>query len=379
MPSSTHNKNKEPLLIVGLMSGTSVDGIDVAMVRTNGQQLESIQRSGSAYKESTRDAILSAYDDPAHFLANRSSVNALATAIAEDHANAVIQVATKVHKSLTEIHLLGFHGQTILHRPEQGLSVQLGCAKTLAKLTGVNTVHDFRQADLAAGGQGAPLAPIYHQALMEEAGLELPAVLLNIGGVANLSYWDGKALIGFDTGPGNGLLDQYMQQQLNQAFDRDGALAAEGVANMQLVEECLSNSYFDGVNPKSLDRSSFNAILASEQLQKFSAADAMATLTAITVYSVKQALEQFTCKPKQLLVCGGGQHNTHLVNELMRELDVAVNTADSMQLAGDHIEAELMAYLAARYHYQLPSTYPQTTGVKRACVAGELQLANHTV
>lgn len=369
--------NNKKLLIVGLMSGTSVDGIDAALVSTNGQTLECIQRSSSHYQKTTRDAILYAYNEPETFLNSTSSVKVLSKAIAQDHAMAVMKVVEAAPGiSQEQVQLLGFHGQTILHKPNEGFSVQLGCAKTLANITSINTVHDFRQADLAAGGQGAPLAPVYHLALMKQAELELPAIMLNIGGVANLSYWDGQELIGFDTGPGNGLLDQYMQQHVNCPFDNDGALAAQGNANQQLVNAFLGDRYFDGVKPKSLDRSSFNAILASIDLNRLSAADAMATLTLVTVFSIKRALDQFSNRPKQLLVCGGGQHNTHLLNELKRHLALVVTTADAMQLAGDHIEAELMALLAARYHYSLPSTYPLTTGVAKACVAGKLQLAN---
>lgn len=372
--------NDAALLIVGLMSGTSVDGIDAALVRTNGQSLECLQQSSSHYKKNTRDAILRAYQAPEEFLSNATSVKALSEAIALDHAKAVNSLVEKAvgveHK---QIHLLGFHGQTILHRPDEGVSVQLGCAKTLANHTTIDTVHDFRQADLAAGGQGAPLAPVYHQALIEQAELELPAVMLNIGGVANLSYWDGHELIGFDTGPGNGLLDQYMQQHRHCAFDQDGALAARGQADTQLVNEFLNNSYFDGVKPKSLDRSSFNAILESNRLNSLSAADAMATLTALSVFSIKHALDQFSQKPKQMLVCGGGAHNKHLLKELQRNLSLTVSTADARHLAGDYIEAELMAFLAARYHYNLPSTYPLTTGVAQACIAGKHQLADKLV
>jgi len=360
-----------PLFTIGLMSGTSVDGIDAALVRTDGYTLERVATASSKYRDTTRDAILAAYKDPQVFLNNASAVKALSISIAQDHAVAVEQV---LNQSDQLVSLLGFHGQTILHLPDQSTTVQLGDALTLANQTHVDTVYDFRSADIQAGGHGAPLAPIYHQSLMQALGIELPAVILNIGGVANLSYWDGATLVGFDTGPGNGLLDQYMQTHFNCAFDESGKLSSSGHANKQIVNAFLALPYFKQAYPKSLDRSDFNAVL--DLLGELSHADAMASLCALTVQSVKLGLAQLDKTPVQLIVCGGGQHNQAIIDELKRLLNCTVNTADSLQLPGDYIEAELMGFLAARYYYNLPATFPHTTGVSKPSIAGRLQRAS---
>ncbi len=363
------------MLVVGLMSGTSVDGIDAVLVETNGEQLTCLARSTSDYNAETRNAILTAYEEPEGFLQDTSATAKLSTLIAEDHANAVNTILRDVNRP---VQLLGFHGQTVLHQPELGKTVQLGDANILSKLTKINTVHNFRQADINAGGQGAPLAPIYHVALIQQAKLALPTVMLNIGGVANLTYYDGEQLLGFDTGPGNGLIDQYMQRYLQCAFDNNGELAAQGAVEQSLVDAFLTQEYFGSVVPKSLDRSSFNHVLDSVQLQKLDHADAMATLVALTVGSVKRSIDQINQlnklaqPPRQVVVCGGGQHNGLLVSELQAALSASVVTADSLRLSGDYIEAELMALLAVRHHYNLPSTFPETTGVSAPCVAGEL-------
>jgi len=364
------NNTNPPLFTIGLMSGTSVDGIDAALVYSDGHTLERAATVSCEYQDSTRATILAAYENPQFFLKNTSAAKALSIAIAKDHAAAVTQL---VEQSDHRVSLLGFHGQTILHLPDECLSVQLGDASVLARQTQIDTVYDFRSADMQTGGTGAPLAPIYHQSLMQSIGLELPAVILNIGGVANLSYWDGAVLVGFDTGPGNGLLDQYMQAHLGCAFDQAGKLSASGTVNKQIVNDFLQQPYFKQTYPKSLDRSDFNKALDS--VSELSHANAMATLAALTVHSIKMGLEQLDNPPAQLVVCGGGQHNQAIVSELQHELSCTVHTADSLQLPGDHIEAELMGFLAARYHYQLPATFPNTTGVSKPCVAGRLQRA----
>ncbi len=362
----------QSLLAIGLMSGTSVDGIDAALVRTDGNSLERVATVSSKYRRATRDSIFSAYKNPNEFLQNKATVQDLSMAIAQDHATAANQLKSATDKP---VQLIGFHGQTIVHEPLQGKSVQLGDARTLAQLTQVDTVHDFRANDLLAGGQGAPLAPIYHQSLIASLQTELPAAMLNIGGVANLSYWDGSTLIGFDTGPGNGLLDQYMQLNLGQAFDKEGALARQGQVNQALVDDFMQHAFFNSAIPKSLDRAEFNAILKSDTLMAMSHCDAIASLTAMTAASVGQAIRACKLKPTKIIVCGGGQHNKSLLQYLQQAVECLVCTADSLNLKGDYIEAELMGLLAVRHQYALPSTFPSTTGCTHATVAGQLQRA----
>lgn len=393
-------------LVIGLMSGTSVDGIDAALVRTDGEQLQHVHAVACPYQESTRESIFSVYQNPSAFLANQTATEALSNAIAKDHASAVTQLINQAaqinsvdaqadkqadrqvgkqvgKKNINAVRLLGFHGQTVLHQPERQHTVQLGDAATLAALTCIDTVYNFRAADMRNGGQGAPLAPVYHQCLMRSVNSALPSVFLNIGGVANLTYWDGSTLLGFDTGPGNGLLDQYMQLHFNQPFDLHGQLATQGKVNQELVENFLQRNYFvqsEGkhptqLQPKSLDRAAFNDILGSDALAGLSAADAMATLLSMTVHSISAAMDTLPAYPKQVVVCGGGQHNRLLMQRLGQALNCGVSLADNLGMSGDFIEAELMALLAARRVRNLPSTYPSTTGARTATVAGDILLA----
>lgn len=381
-------------LVIGLMSGTSVDGIDAALVRTDGEQLQHVHAVTCPYQESTRESIFSVYQNPSAFLANQTASEALSNAIAKDHASAVAELRNQVSQlnsadtqadeiDLGAVRLLGFHGQTVLHQPEHQHTVQLGDAATLAALTNIDTVYNFRAADMRNGGQGAPLAPVYHQCLMRSVNMALPSVFLNIGGVANLTYWDGSTLLGFDTGPGNGLLDQYMQLHFNQPFDLHGQLATKGKVNQEFVENFLQRNYFvqsEGkhptqLQPKSLDRAAFNDILRSEVLAGLSAADAMATLLSMTVHSISAAMDTLPAYPKQVVVCGGGQHNRLLMQRLAQALNCGVSSADNLGMSGDFIEAELMALLAARRVRNLPSTYPSTTGARTATVAGDILIA----
>ena len=360
-----------PILAIGLMSGTSADGIDAALVQTNGVTLKRVAATSAEYRNATRCAIMRAYDNPSQFLKDELATRDLSVCIAQDHAVAVQQLLAKTNEPVS---LLGFHGQTIVHKPERGVSVQLGDAAVLARLTQTDTVYDFRSLDLQAGGHGAPLAPIYHQNILESIEASLPAIVLNIGGVANLTYWDGAGLVGFDTGPGNGLLDQYMQKNLGKAFDSSGELSASGQADERIVRRFLAQSYFKKAYPKSLDRADFNQVLT--ELGSLAHHDAMATLLALSVGSIKLAVAQLDMAPAQIIVCGGGQHNKTMIGELQRALYCTVQTADSLGLSGDFMEAELMGFLAARFQYKMPATFPHTTGALKPCVAGRLQSAN---
>lgn len=355
--------------VVGLMSGTSVDGIDAVLVETDGLALKrSAQAEVFPYRDKTRDLIWAAISEGEAFDAQSASSQSLAMDIAFDHANAVKQLM----QNEGQAQLIGFHGQTIWHAPEKSLSIQLGNPQHLAELTGIDVIHSFRQADLAEGGQGAPLAPVYHRALIDQMNLDLPAVIVNIGGVSNLSYWDGNSLIGFDCGPGNSLMDDYMREHFGEEFDLGGAVALKGQVDNDLVSRVLKEPEFTQKLPKSFDRQSFAWLSKQDELRRLAEPDVMATLAAITVGGIVSAIKQLPIEPRIVIVAGGGQYNRALMNALETSVDASVQGADDMNMPGEFLEAELMAYLAVRFQRQLPSSWPTTTGAAKPVVGGEL-------
>jgi anhydro-N-acetylmuramic acid kinase len=265
--------------------------------------------------------------------------------------------------------LIGFHGQTILHQPQCRRTWQIGDAGSLARRLGVPVAHDFRSADVAAGGQGAPLAPVYHGALA--AGLPKPLAILNIGGVANVT-WIGAdgGLLAFDTGPGNGPLDDWVFRHTGQAFDRDGGLARSGHVDSDVLARLMSHAYFGLPGPKSLDRLDFGQALAESGLSGLSAADGAATLARFTVASIAAAV--FPEPPRRWLVCGGGRLNPAVMDGLRHVLTVPVEPVEAAGWNGDALEAQCFGFLAARVVSGLPLSYSTTTGVPTAMRGGRI-------
>jgi anhydro-N-acetylmuramic acid kinase len=281
------------------------------------------------------------------------------------HAEAVRKLLETLNIPPQDIDLIGFHGQTISHAPEKGHTCQIGDGALLASMTGIKVVNDFRTADVRAGGQGAPLVPIYHQAL--GSTLDKPVVFLNIGGVANVTYvGKGRELIAFDTGPGNALIDDWMLRKSGQNFDAGGTLALSGKIDAPLLKTLLSHPFFSSPVPKSLDRNAF----VSQAWEGLSPADGAATLAAFTVHSIAEAFKHFPSPPQQLIVAGGGRHNQFLMQQLQQHLNVMVSSIDALGLDGDAIEAEAFAYLAVRSIKGLPISFPTTTGVPEPMTGG---------
>ncbi len=349
------------------MSGTSVDGIDAALVHTDGNTLNRTAHVLTGqYRNATKQAILQIVNNPESLLRDRAFALELELLIAEDHAVVVNELKQRAGE---KIDLLGFHGQTVYHNPNAALTIQLGDARTLAQLTGVNTVFDFRLNDMVHGGQGAPLAPIYHQYLLSEFAIQAPSAFLNIGGISNVTLWDGQHLLGFDCGPGNCLMDDYMRKHFDRSYDEAGGIAAQGVVDESLLMRLMSDAYFDVAPPKSLDRQYFSAMLV--QLNALNKHDAMATLNAFTVEAIVKSIHHLPIQPLSMIVAGGGQHNAQLMSNLKSRLHCDVKSADAHGMDGNYTEAELLAYLAARHHYQQPYTYPGTTGVNAPCSGGK--------
>src|SRR5216684_3703615 len=268
-----------------------------------------------------------------------------------------------------DIAVVGFHGQTVLHRPDAGLSVQLGNGKELARRLRLPVAFDFRAADVAAGGQGAPLVPVFHRALVENLDRPGPTAVLNVGGVANLTYLDGaEAMIAFDTGPGNALIDDFMLARTGKAHDEGGVLAAGGRVDEKLVGGFLARRFFRLPFPKSLDRNAFSLDVSGHSL-----ADGAATLTALTAAAVAGAVDLLPQPPRTWIVAGGGARNATLMRMLAARLAPAtVLTADALGWSADALEAQAFAYLAVRTLRGLPITFPTTTGIARPMTGGML-------
>jgi len=355
---------------IGLMSGTSLDGIDVAYVETDGE--DRLTRGPAAtflYDDAMRRLLTSAIAAARTLKSREERPEILARAehaLTERHAAVVAEFMAREAIEPASVDVIGFHGQTVLHRPDVGLTVQLGLGDLLANVTRCPVVYDMRAADVAAGGQGAPLVPAYHRALIARLPAR-PVAIVNIGGVANIT-WIGRdgALIAFDTGPGNALIDDWMLQEAGEPRDEDGATAEKGRVDEDVVRFLLSHSYFNLPSPKSLDRNAF----MTDLLDKFSIADGAATLTAFTAQSIAKAREHMPEEPELWIVAGGGRLNRTIMRMLAERVEHAVVPAEAVGLDGDSLEAEAWAYLAVRSVRGLPITFPGTTGAPRPLSGG---------
>jgi anhydro-N-acetylmuramic acid kinase len=353
------------LRVIGLMSGTSLDGVDAAWLTTDGER---IGRLGPAltlsYDEGLRAALRRLLDRAPTLAPNDAALAEAAARLTRRHAEAVAALGMAAD-------IVGFHGQTILHRPAERRTWQIGDAALLARLTGLPVAHDFRSADVAAGGEGAPLAPVFHAALAD--GLEQPLAVLNIGGVANVTWLgaDG-ALLACDTGPGNGPLDDWARRHTGAPCDKDGALAAAGQADAAVLAQLLSHPYFARPAPKSLDRLEFSATLAASGLARLPPADGAATLVAFLAEAV--ARTPLPAPPRRWLVTGGGRRNPAIMAALRARLPAPVAPVEAVGWDGDALEAQCFALLAVRVRRGLPLSFPGTTGVARPLPGGRIML-----
>ena len=277
----------------------------------------------------------------------------------------------KNNLTIYDIDVIGFHGQTVLHRPDQALTVQLGDGNGLAQASGIDVVYDMRANDMLAGGQGAPLVPAFHQALARNLNRSLPVYFVNIGGISNITYINGDELIAFDCGPGNALIDQWVQTTGGIPYDQGGSIASEGGINHGIVDRYMKAAFFDKSGPKSLDRNDFSPLEAG--LAELS--DGARTLAQITALAIVRSIEHLpkNAPPKTWIVCGGGRLNRIIMSDLTnlaKKHDGSVLSAEDVGLQGDMLEAQAFAYLAVRSQKGLPLTYPTTTGCKEPTSGG---------
>jgi len=364
---------------LGMMSGTSMDGVDAALLRTDGVTVAEFGPTGyRAYAEAERAelraALLTAREAATASLRTQRPgwLRAAERLVTDRHAEAAASLVATCGVAPS---IVGFHGQTVVHRPTERLTVQIGDGPALARRIGAPVAWDFRSDDVAQGGQGAPLAPLYHAALARriaaETGDRAPLAFLNIGGVANVTWVDpaapdphaAAALVAFDTGPGNALIDDFVRSRAGAAHDEGGALAAQGHAGANEVTAALApfrEAYGAKTGPKSLDRFSITGL----DLSAHSAADGAALLTALTVETVAWSLERFPAPPARWIVCGGGRKNRTMMARLGQRLGAPVDPAEAAGLDGDMLEAQAFAFLAVRALRGLPVSAPAVTGAE---------------
>ena len=360
--------------VLGLMSGTSLDAIDIAEVETDGAAYfkalsfsthpmdEFLRRDLSALMQ--RAASVNWQTDP--------DLDRLSQRVTQAHIDAIRAGARD-----RAIDLIGFHGQTVWHDPKHGMTVQLGDGQLMAASLAVDVVDQFRVADVAAGGQGAPLVPLFHAALCVD--MEKPVAIVNIGGVANVTLLGAKRgseavdrdIVAFDTGPGNALINDWMMAQRDEPYDADGACAASGRIHHEVLAQWMMHPYFKRPAPKSLDRNQLSVLDACKNL---SAADGAATLTAYTIETIVLALRS-VADMSEVIVCGGGRHNATMMNGIRQRLAIPVRDCDVLGWDGDALEAQAFAWLAVRSLNGAVLSLPSTTGVARPMTGGVLHRA----
>ena len=365
MSSERFNVTKV-LRAIGLMSGTSMDGVDAALIETDGENVTAFGPTAfvpfsNGFVESLR-GLLGVEPE------NNDTYAQIVGELTALHADAVEKLLWDGEVSAENIDVIGFHGQTIYHAPDKGITIQIGDGQDLANRTGISVVADFRSADVAEGGQGAPLVPLFHDALCRD--IEKPLAVLNIGGVANVTMLGvgSNSIPAFDTGPGNALIDDWILEKTGQPCDVNGEFALSGNVDEFALKQLMENEFFELEPPKSLDRNAFDR----SPVDELSVEDGAATLTAFSAEAVSRSCDFVTEKPIRWLVCGGGRHNKAMMAALRDVLGVPVESVEVIGLQGDALEAQAFGFLAVRVLYGLPTSLPSTTGASRPVSGGKV-------
>ncbi len=357
-------------LYIGIMSGTSLDGIDAALVDLSHASPRLVSSHYQPYAEALQEALLGLHQVSHNEL---HQAQLIANRLAREYANATQVLLKQAGVPAEKVQAIGCHGQTVRHRPEHGYTIQLNNAALLAELTGIHVVSDFRSRDIAAGGQGAPLVPAFHDRVLRHP--DIHRVILNIGGIANLTDLPpGKNTTGFDSGPGNLLMDAWIARHQGKPFDKDGAWAASGKVIPALLQRLLAEPYFTTTPPKSTGRDLFNLEWLERHLNGEEVpADVQATLLALTGDSIATAVQRFCSETKELYLCGGGAHNETLAAHLQRALPrCRVQKTEVLGIAADWMEAIAFAWLAQQALHLRPANLPAVTGAKHPCVLGAI-------
>jgi anhydro-N-acetylmuramic acid kinase len=370
-PASESRPVSAPLQVaIGVISGTSMDGIDVALVETDGGE---VVRMGPGrmlpYPADLRADLLALLADPE--VAARDPLVALEARVTAAFTEAVASFMQAEGILPAEVDLIGLHGQTVLHRPQRRFTRQLGKGADMARALGIPVVDGFRQADVQAGGHGAPLVPLYHAALA--AALPRPLMVLNLGGVGNVTFIGEDGILAFDTGPASALIDDLVLRRFGRPYDEGGRIAASGRVHADVLAGLMANPFFAARPPKSLDRQDFHA--RAGIIEALPDADAVATLTAFTIAATAAAVAHVPERPRRWLVTGGGRHNLSVMAGLAKALAVPVEPVEAAGWDGDLMEAQCFGYLAVRSARGLPLSLPTTTGVPRPMPGGVLWAA----
>ena len=366
---------KKLITAIGLMSGTSCDGIDASIVESNGEDiLNLIGDHFFPYEEKSRIKIRKLkekIDKVLDLENNKSEIADLEKEITILHFKAINLILEKLKINKSKIDLVGLHGHTIFHSFHERKTKQLGDGKVLSKLTGLNIIYNFRENDLKNGGQGAPLVPIFHKLLQKKLKLKVPIVFINIGGISNLTYLDeNDEMISFDSGPGNFLIDKLLQLKSKDKiqFDESGKIAFKGKVDRNILDSYLSDPYYDLLPPKSLDVNDFTLC----PVRALSIENSIATLSELTVQTIVNSLNFFPSNPKQIILCGGGRKNKYFYEQIKKKSNVTTLNIDDYKISGDFIESQAFAYLAIRSFFKKPITFTKTTGVLKPITGGKL-------
>ena len=367
-------------LFIGLMSGTSLDGVDGALAAfapDGSSQIETFSTAYLPFPGELREALLALQASGPDEIHRESLA---ADQLAHLYADCVHQVLEQAGVSASEVTAIGAHGQTIRHRPASGYTRQANQPALLAELTGIDVIADFRSRDIAAGGQGAPLVPAFHHAVFSKA--EQTRVVANVGGIANISILPGDEahVTGFDTGPGNVLMDAWISRHLGERYDADGAWAAQGQVSPELLSHLCSDAFFALLPPKSTGRDLFHLVWLDEKLRGFpsvSPVDIQATLAAFTAATLADAIAQHAPSATALYVCGGGACNRHLMEQIRhslnaRHMEIPVESTDALGMAPNHVEALAFAWLAYRFYHRQPGNLAAMTGARDPRILGAL-------
>ena len=354
-------------LYIGLMSGTSLDGVDGVLTALDGH----LTAAYLPFTAELKQALLSLQSSGADEIHRESLA---AQQLAHVYADCVHELLASANIKSNQVTAIAAHGQTIRHLPNQGYTRQLNQPALLAELTGIDVIADFRSRDIAAGGQGAPLVPAFHQAVFGKAGHT--RVVVNIGGISNISILNTDSSVsGFDTGPGNVLMDAWIHAHQGKAFDADGAWAATGNVNHELLSQLLSEPFFSAPPPKSTGRDLFHLTWLESPLKSFPALraeDVQATLVALTTTSIADAIQHHAAACDAVYVCGGGAYNSQLMQSLQKQLSAPVNSTDALGISPSHVEALAFAWLAKQFCERKPGNLPSVTGAKGDRILGAL-------
>jgi anhydro-N-acetylmuramic acid kinase len=366
---------KKLITAIGLMSGTSSDGIDASIIKSDGEGLLNlIGDFFFPYEKKTKRKIRKLKEKinkPSDLEKNKIEISSLEKEITILHSQAVNTLVQKIKINKSAIDLIGLHGHTIFHSFLKKKSKQLGNGKVLSELTGINVIYDFRENDLKNGGQGAPLVPIYHKLLQKKLKLKTPVVFVNIGGISNLTYLNkDDEIISFDSGPGNFLIDKLLQLKSKDKiqYDKNGIIAFKGKIDQNILNSYLSDPYYKKFSPKSLDVNNFNLSPA----RRTSLENLVTTLSELTSLTIVNALNFFSGTPQEIILCGGGRKNKYIQKRIKKESNIRTIKIDDYKINGDFVESQAFAYLAIRSFLKKPITFPKTTGVSKPMTGGKL-------